>query len=89
MDADGTCSAPDHAGISIARTLIRDRRAAGLTQQEYNRNIIGTVNYKNSMINVLAGVAGVLVLISFADVSPGGIIQSGLRIEEYIVGCNG
>ncbi|MGC8541325.1 MAG: helix-turn-helix transcriptional regulator [Phycisphaerae bacterium] len=34
VDADGTCSAPDHAGISIARTLIRDRRAAGLTQQE-------------------------------------------------------
>lgn len=34
VDADGTCNALDHARISIARTLIRDRRAAGLTQQQ-------------------------------------------------------
>lgn len=33
VDADGTSNALDHARVSIARTLIRDRRAAGLSQQ--------------------------------------------------------
>lgn len=34
LDADGTRNALESIRISIARTLIRDRRAAGLTQQQ-------------------------------------------------------
>ena len=34
VDADGTCNAIDFARVSIARSLIRDRRAAGLSQQQ-------------------------------------------------------
>ena len=33
VDVDGTSNALDHARVSIARTLIHDRRAAGLSQQ--------------------------------------------------------
>jgi DNA-binding XRE family transcriptional regulator len=33
-DKDGTCNAIEFARISIARTLMRDRKAAGLSQQE-------------------------------------------------------
>ena len=33
VDADGTSNALDFARVSIARTLIRDRRAAGLSQK--------------------------------------------------------
>ncbi len=34
VDADGTSNALDFARVSIARTLIHDRRAAGLSQQQ-------------------------------------------------------
>ncbi len=34
VDADGTGNALEFARASIARTLIRDRRAAGLSQQQ-------------------------------------------------------
>ena len=33
VDADGTSNALESARVSIARTLIQDRRAAGLSQQ--------------------------------------------------------
>src|SRR5688572_5384049 len=34
IDADGTCNAIEFMRVSIARTLIRDRRAAGLSQRD-------------------------------------------------------
>lgn len=37
MNADGTCNAIDYMRVSIARTLIRDRRAAGLSQRDLAR----------------------------------------------------
>jgi len=36
-DADGNYPAVEYARASIARSLIRDRRAAGLSQQELSR----------------------------------------------------
>ena len=55
------------------------------------KRIIGIATYKNSMMNVCAaaGVLGVVTLTSFADVLRGGIIRSGLLIEEDIVGRGG
>lgn len=40
-DADGNFPAVEYARISLARDIIRDRRAAGLTQQEL-ADLIGT-----------------------------------------------